>query len=318
MTDWFFIGRARVSFRWGRLALLGVAAFLAIVSGFWLGSQAVNDLRAEAEGGRLRLARLAAQHADHILAEAFFELELTASVELSGDGDTGGSDLTPTNFNDPIVRLDRNGSIVDSASDLAWLTDDEPVAAALRAAAESPDRNVSQLLTLAATGHPSSAVSLPLFDDQGRRLGTIVGFLDLEEHVSDDLAEIVQLLGTSAHADIVGPGGVVLASTEHLDAGVGGNHPADYQAVTENGLPVIFRSAVPGQSPEHVMAYAPMGAAPWGVALGASTSDTFRLADDLRRLMYQLGAATVATLIVAIGLVSVRIRRPDDDSTSID
>ena len=305
------LGRISLGLRWPAgdrlLLLVGVVALLATGSAFWLAWQAVNDAEEQVEHERLGLVKLAAVHADHVLVEAFFELEVVAGfVDVGSDG----GQVTAADFSTPLLLLDVEGQATAIGGDGSALLEVDPraleVATTLAGAA---DRLISESFLLPATGHLTVALGMPIFDDGGAPRSTVVGFLNVDEHIQHDLAEITEQFGESAHADIVDASGGVLASTDDEAEGMDGHHIDFYGRAASEQLPTVELVPHADGSPPHVVAYAPMGAAPWGVALGASEADTFGAPDARRRELVRAAIASTVTLVFGVLLVTVEVGR---------
>lgn len=289
------------------LLVIGIVAVLATGSALWFGWQTVNDVEERVQHERLGLAKLAAVHADHILSEAFFELEVIAEFVNLGTSD---GQITAADFSTPLLLLDVEGEATviggDGSAMQAVGLQEAEVAATL---AGATDRSISESFVLPTTGHLTVAVSIPIFDDSGVHRNSVVGFLDLDEHVRHDLAAITEQFGASAHADIVDAEGAVLASTEHEADVAEGHHVDFYRRAASEQLPVVEVVPHLDGSPPHVVAYAPMSAVPWGVTLGASEADTFRAPDARRRELVRVVIASAVTLVFGVVLVAVEVRR---------
>ncbi len=309
--------------RWEAIAILFLAILAAVVPFLLFAWQAVGDTKAEIETERLRLAQMAAAQADRILSEAFFEIELASALfPISEDDmlpDSEGQPLRTlygqaASFSAGVLFLDSEGKIVlAEPSTAATGLDRGPAAQALAAGAGAQSRQVSEPFASATTGNATTALSVPIYDEDGQRVGTAIGLVDLTEPLISDLVEPAQLLGITGHADLVDERGLVLASTESGHVMTSGDHPDFYRRMAERRIAAIERVAhepddVHGdQSRWHVMAYAPLRNAPWGITIGASEGETMRAAHELRRTLVILGVASVAVLIVGAVLVIRRV-----------
>ena len=307
--------RWAISVRWPLAVTFGLAAALVLAPLFWLVSDAADESERDARRAQLALAQMAAGHADHILVEAFFELELAAAA--LGTSTAGGRRfIDPTIFVTPVLLLDGTSADISTTLSGEALPSDDLISAALLGAASASDRWLSEPFLSARTGHPTSIISLPIYDDEGGRPGTIVGFLDLDRHVGDGLKAVAARLGTAGHVDFIGPDGAVFASTEHAEASLSGRHPNFYEAASLAAEPIVEEAETDMDPPQergaHLMAYAPMRSAPWGVALGTRTDEAYQSADDLRRRGMRVAAASVAVCLLGLVLVSTDVRRADD------
>lgn len=297
------------------VVVLIVVGLMFVVPGVIYAWNSVQLVSAEIEGSRLRLAQLASAEADRIVAEAYFELEVVAQLidPSSNDGGTAPIELAPsiwrrvTSFHSAILVIDPAGHILA----------ERPVgslgAARLRQVAgevDSEDRSVSEPWTDPVSGHVVIGFGVPMFQDDGTKAGSVVGIVDLTEPLISDLVMPAARLGLTGHADLVDERGLVLASTEASHVMTQGDHPDFYENAGAERLPVVEN--VPHKSDietldrpaHHVMAYAPLRNAPWGVAMGASEEETLAVVRHLRSRLVIAGAAGAAVLALGIWFVA--------------
>ncbi len=305
------------------IAILLLAILAAIAPFVLLTWRAVGDTKAGIEAERLRFAQLAAAQADRILTEAFFEIELaSALVPMSEDGQlasSNGESLRTlygqaASFSAGLVFVDGAGTFVLVEPDTAATgLDRGPAARAVSAAMSEGDRAVSEPFVSAVTGHLVTALSVPIYGEDGERTGTMIGLLDLAEPLIADLVEPAKLLAASGHADLVDERGLVLTSTEHVHILTSGDHPEFYERMAKVRSASVERvqhepdEQSSDQSRWHIMAYAPLRNAPWGIAMGASEAETVGAANELRRSLVILGVASTAVLLVGAVLVIRRV-----------
>ncbi|MFQ5380833.1 MAG: cache domain-containing protein [Dehalococcoidia bacterium] len=300
----------RFTVQWRPLAVLTAVAILAAGPALWFAGHAVDEEETRARESLALAAELAGRHADHIVVEAFFELEAVARIESAGAAGTFSEDEPLANFSAPIFLLNAEGEPLQLPD--GWHGESGELSEIVDSAAGSDDRSVSPPFTSPVTGHPTSALGLPLFGNDGTREGTVVGFLDLEEHIASDLSETMSRFGSQGHADLIGPGGVILASTTH-QVDDPGRHFDFYAGATEAGLAVVSDAVTSGpDGTPHVMAYEPLGAAPWGIAAGGARTDVYRSADDLRRLALRLAIPALVVLLIGFGLLTVSVDSRED------
>ncbi len=298
-----------------RLRVAGIllaAVLVAAIPSVWWAGQLVDDATAEIEGGRLRLAQLAASQADRLVTEAFFEIELMASA-LEPDSNEAPDDVSfhiihghSSSFSAGVMVLDEDvqPTFFDVPSELTG----PEVTDVLAAAAQADDRTVSRPWLDAASGRVLTALGVPVYDDLGDRAATLIGLFDLTDPLVADLIQPAARLGTTGHADLVDERGLVLASTDPGHVMSPGDHPAFYEAVAETRMPTVARvphNPEPGsldRSERHIMAYAPLQMAPWGVAMGTNIEETFATVNSMRHRLYVLGLASIATLLAGGGL----------------
>ena len=308
------------------VGVLLTAILVAAVPSLWFGWNAVGDMQREVEAGRLRLARLAATQADRVVTEAFFEIELmTQAVSLEPDEldlESQATALRPihaqaSTFHAGVMLLDEDGEIVlqEPRGRVADVNLDQ----VLTEAAETDDRAVSRPWLDPDSGHVVAVLSVPLYAPNSERIGTMAGVLDLAEPLISDLIVPAARLGPSGHADLVDERGAVLASTNPGHLLTPGDHPDFYASTAGSRTPRVERVAhTPSindldQSLWHIMAYAPLQNAPWGVAMGTNAEETLKPVRRLQHRLLMLGSASVATLVLGIGLAVRYIPRRRDE-----
>ena len=122
--------------------------------------------------------------------------------------------------------------------------------------------------------------------------------------MSSSRLDAARQLGKTGHAELVGPGGIALASTEFADELRPGEHAAFYRTMLKAAKPGIGDVAHNGPDPSpndgnterHVMAFVRLVTVPWGVALGGTDSETFAPAHHLRRTLMLAGTSSLAAL----------------------
>jgi hypothetical protein len=285
----------------------------------------VGEVTDEIEDGRVRLAQLAATQADRVVVEAFYEVELMAQELTVGPSEATLESQADAlreihgrgaSFHSGVVLLDGHGDRIGEVP--ADSFDGPEISEALQLAAEATDRAVSRPWLDASSGHAMAALSVPIYERDGIRAATIVGIMDLAEPLISDLIVPAARLGPTGHADLVDERGIVLASTDPGHVLTAGDHPDFYRraAVTRNAQ--VDRAAhdhepnTADQSEIHVMAYAPLQNAPWGVAMGADEGETLEPVRRLQRRLLAVGAASAITLLLGIGLATLWIRRSGD------
>jgi signal transduction histidine kinase/HAMP domain-containing protein len=152
-------------------------------------------------------------------------------------------------------------------------------------------------------GRPVVALGVPVREG-GRKAGILIGTLDLAGPDVTTRLDSARQLGSSGHAELVGPAGITLASTEPGAALAAGEHLAFYRKMLVSDRPAIESVPVtPGhrepadlQNERHVMAFVRLSNAPWGVALGGTASETYAPANDLRRTLLLAGGGSLAAL----------------------
>jgi len=162
------------------------------------------------------------------------------------------------------------------------------------------------------SGNPAVALAYPALGAGGQLRFLLVEVLDVASpDFTKPLAEATRL-GRTGHGELVGPAGIVIASTETGDALEPGEHRPFYRRMLRSrnaGVDTVSytppEGPPPKHAPRHVMAWAPVPGAPWGVAVGGTVSDTFGAVQRLRRTLLVAGAGALAALWLA-ALVGAR------------
>jgi hypothetical protein len=283
------------------------------------------DTAVEVRAAELRLAALAAAHADRGLTEAFYELELMA---IRGASETGGdAPLSPesglrsvlgeaTSFRAGMVVLDAQGDArYWEPSGLGNALDQSLPDEVRNAAATSDDRVVSEPYVDPRTGEVVSALSLPLLSADGVREATMIGLYDVGGPLITDLVAPAFDIGETGHSDLVDAHGRVVAAINPAHGPDAGDHPEFYERLARERVATVERVAHESsaisldRSEYHVMAYVPLKMAPWGVAIGASEDDVMKTVAGQRTTMMVLGLSALAVVLAGLALAVITCRR---------
>ena len=279
----------------------------------------------EVRDAELRLAALAAAHADRGLTEAFYEIELMgirgASVADDGGPISPESELRSvlgqaTSFRAGVVVLDAQGDVRYMEPDGLGNDLEQSLPAAVRdAAATSDDRVVSEPYVDPRTGEVVSALSLPMFTPDGTRQATVIGLYDVGGPLITDLVAPAFDIGETGHSDLVDAHGRVVAAINPAHGPDAGDHPEFYERMARERISTVERVAHEpsvislDRSEYHVMAYAPLKMAPWGVAIGASEDDVMATVARQRTTMVVLGLSALAVVVAGLVLALSTCRR---------
>ncbi len=292
---------------WPRLAIGVTIGFAALFAGFSvLGIRAVDASTNRILHERLAITEELAEDFDGLLEHRFSDLTAydpraaSAGVQrqlLAEIFHASGTAFTT------LVLLRPDGRVAGSLgrgarSVAAWLVHRgyvERVLARGRRTISAPFRD--------GWGRPVVALGVPV-RERGREIGVLAGTLDLASADVTTRLGSARQLGASGHAELVGPGGITLASTQPGAALTAGEHLDFYRKMLASSRPAIASvSVTPGrrepggmQHERHVMAFVRLRNAPWGVALGGTASDTYAPANDLRRTLLFAGGGSLAAL----------------------
>ena len=308
------MSRVRVGALWRRLTLwprlviavtLGFGALFALVS--LLALRAVDASTDRILRERLVVAQSAAAELDRALERS--TRQLTASIQFGPPGRALsdehilahvrlalGSTVLSVYFLDGhgrVLRAEPPGTVPPGGVTQERFV--RQVLATGRPAISDVFRHVS--------GKPAVAIAVPA--RKGTPVNSIlVGVLDMQ--APDVVGVLLQAprLGKTGHGELVGPGGVVIASTEPDDYLKPGEHLAFYREMLRSPEPGVENvpyhpwHAVPGdrRDERHVMAFARLKAAPWGVAVGGLDTETLAPVEHLKRTLLLAGAGSLAAL----------------------
>ena len=312
---------------WPRLAIGVTLGFLVLFAGFSvLGIRAVDASTNRILHERLAITKELAEDFDGLLQHRFGDLaafdgrpsspqvqqRLLAEVFHA----SGGSFTT-------VVLVGPDGRVVASLGKGApaagaRLAGKPYVARALatgRRGISAPFRD--------ARGRPVVALAVPV-RAAGAEPRVLVGTLDLASPDVMERLDAARRLGTTGHAELVGPGGIALASTEAGAALHPGEHLSFYRKMLKAGRPGIANTPVTPnahdpaelQHTPHTMAFVPLRTAPWAVALGGTEDETYAPARHLRRTLMLAGGGSLAALWLLTLLGARLLVRPVRDLTS--
>lgn len=310
---------------WPRLAVTVTLGFVLLFGVFsLLALRAVSDSTDRTLRERLVIAEMAAGEENRLLERGFYELEkatqfaafdprassLTAEYHMLAHayGRVGTLSLG-------VYFLDARGRLVLSqppgklptGTDLAR----EPYVRRVR---ESRRRSASAPFRDPTTGRPAVALTVPILNPDGSLRSLLVGLLDVSSADVLKPLEYAMRLGHTGHAELVAEGGLVIASSEPGEFLKPGEHLDFYLRMLKartsgvETVPFIPWHPVPEnrRGEHHVMAFTPLSAAPWGLAVGGSVRETFAPVIQLRNTLLLTGALSLAFLW-ALTLVGARL-----------
>lgn len=312
---------------WPRMALglsLGFLVLFAAV--LTLSEWALRDSARRIRNERLVIAQMAAGQIDRVLQQAVSELEQARGLADFDLAETDTSDearaLATTHsridtFASGVAFLDATGQVVLTRPPALYppgadLSDLPHIARAL----DGRDVTVSAPFRDPLADQPVAAVTVPV-SDGGRLLGLLSSLVNLHGPAITAPLQQAATLGHTGHAVLADHQGRALASTFELPFLSPGEHASFYRRALAGGQPVVdtvpFELDLPGEEPQghlHVMAFAPLNMAPWGVAVGGDVDETFAGVTRLRRGLMLLGALALASVWAAALFGTRRLVRP--------
>ena len=309
-----------------RLAIGVTIGFVVLFLGFSvLGIRAVDASTNRILHERLAITEELAQDFDGLLQHRFSDLTAfdarpsppTVEHRLLAEifHASGGAFTT-------LVLVDPRGRVVDSLGRGAPRAGVGVAGKRYVARVLARGRQAVSAAFLDARGTPVVALVVPI-RARGAVRGALFGTLDLTGPDVMERLDAARRLGSTGHAELVGPDGIALASTEPGRALAPGEHLAFYREMLKAAQPGIASVPVtpthnepPGlQNVRHAMAFVRLSAAPWAVALGGTDSETYAPARQLRRTLILAGGGSLAALWVLTLLGARLLARPVRDLT---
>lgn len=309
-------------------AVVLVIAFGMLVAAFFVLSNLQLDFVTDKVlEERQVIAEMTARQIDRFLSDATARLD-EAAVSLGGAASLPDSsptshvpaDLQRENsfFFRGVRMLDAEGREIPS----------EPAAPSLVRASPSEHshinfvrqfrrKSVSDPFIEPGTGRVVAEITVPVLADNGDLVGMLSGVVDLESPNLVGSLSQARDLGETGHADLIDIHGRVLASTEAGSPLRPGDHLEFYRRLGLSRVPTV--EAVPheaagsleSKSERHVMAFAPLLEADWGVAVGGDEEETLAPMRQLRNRIYVFGgAAATIVLVVTLGAARLLMRTP--------
>ncbi|HEX8968071.1 MAG TPA: HAMP domain-containing protein, partial [Chloroflexota bacterium] len=297
-----------------RIVVFVTCVVVAIVLAFaFLGSQAVSQSTAATLQERQATAVVMARHLDDFVGDGQASLSVVATELVDDQGE---------------LERDRAGEVMDRAMQQLYLyfatlmllsPDGQPIATAppvaafeltpaahavLERARETQRQAVSNRLRLPTADTDGMLFVAPVVRN-GRVLALVAGTMPLPHPALTSLSTSLHL-GETGHMEVIDADGQLLAS-QGLDNETTTEHPDFYLPMLRSGSAGVGRAYSAHEAEWHIMAFAPLSDAPWGVGVGQTEAETFAATVELRdRTLAAAAAALALTLGFAwIGTQSV-------------
>ncbi|MEE9201831.1 MAG: histidine kinase dimerization/phospho-acceptor domain-containing protein [Dehalococcoidia bacterium] len=310
---------------WPRLALTITLGFLFFFVIFGLLSmRIVSDSTQRILKERQVLTEMAADETDALLTQAFYELEKASTFARF---DPGAGNLRDEYhmlahaygqvgaFSLGVYFLDAKGEVVMvEPYDAGAVGADHSVKEHIRQVMTTGQRSVSVPFMEPRLGAPAVALTIPILDEQGHLMSMLSGLIDLSSPIFRRPIQAALQLGHTGHAEIVDDQGMVIASTIPDMFLKPGEHVEWYQRMMAEKRSSV--ETVPYEEENgstewmHVMAFAPLSGADWGISVGGDAQETFAPVVDLRNSIILLGAITLAGILSATLIGARRLVRP--------
>ncbi len=309
---------------WPRLALTIALGFLIFFTIFGLLSiRLVNDSTNRILEGRQVLTQMAADEIDTLLAQGFYELEkATSFARFDPQADNLEEEYHMLahaygrigTFSLGVYFYDAKGKVVMTEPYYASLIGaDHSTKPHIRQVIESGQRNVSAPFVDAGTDAPAAALTIPIRNEQGQLMSMLSGLISLSSSNIRRPIEQALKLGTTGHAELVDNQGRVLVTTLSRPFLTPGDHHHWYQkmmAQNATGTETVLDEHEGENEDMHVMAFAPLSIADWGVAMGGDATETFAPVITLRNNIFLLSGLMLMIILVATLMGARYLVRP--------
>ncbi|MFQ5860219.1 MAG: ATP-binding protein [Dehalococcoidia bacterium] len=298
------------------MALFGIFSLLSM--------RAVNESTDRILQERLVIAQMAAREIDRLVERGFYELEKATEFAAFNPqapslaeeyhmlahayGRVGALSLG-------VYFLDVQGSVVLSQPPgrLPQGTN-LSTEAHIRQVKETGSRSVSDPFVDPTTGKPAVALTIPIVGPDGTLISMLSGLIDVTSVEVVGPLTHARGLGHTGHAELVDSRGLIITTTDYGGFLKPGEHRDFYLRMFQEGgvgvenVPYIpwHVTAETRQEEHHVMAFAPLSSAPWGLAVGGSDKETFAPVTRLRNTILLAGALSLAVLW-ALTLLGARL-----------
>jgi signal transduction histidine kinase len=300
--------------------------FLGLFAAFaFLGELALQEGSDRLLKERLVIAQMAAAEIDLFLDEAIKELE---QAHRYADFDPRGVSIADEihvlahtygrlgTFSSGISFLDADGLVVISEpGNLFTPETDLSNSAHIARSLENQIPTISDAFYNPLTNQPVVAVTIPLFESE-ELIGLLSGLIDLTgEAIRQPLVRAAEL-GHTGHAILVDENGHTLASTFNMPFQAPGEHVNFYRSSLRSDFPVVETVRLESFEENshttryHVMAFVTLDTAPWGVAVGGESEETFAGFERLRFGLTLLGVAALLGIWAATLIGTRRLVKP--------
>jgi signal transduction histidine kinase len=302
-----------------RIQLLTIVGLLVIFAFFWLGGRrAVEESTQQGLNNQLAIASLVASSLDHRLNSALTLLETTATqLDSSLEGSAHlpqftqqlrDAQLQLSAYGGRLFWLDTSGNVLwTEPFDASLLSKPFPDFPAVRPALEKGARHVSDLRQPLDSSQPYVLLAVPVFRPEGE-----IGSLLIEEISTDQLGLKGVLnqvtTGESTHIEVVDHEGTILASSlPELGSQSKGGYTDQFTRLIDSQQPMVGEchqcptrgGEQSARRTQEILAFAPLSAAPWGVAVRQPISDVMApISYLLRHMLLGGGVVLVAALLI--------------------
>jgi len=311
-----------------RIQLLTVASLVAIFALFWVtGQRALEESRQQSLDNQLAMASLVAASLDQHLNGATALLQDTAAQPVLGDASQPPESGPAALLRDAQLQLSNYGERlywIDAQGDVLWTEprEDSPPSGSypdfseIRPALESGTPHVSNLLQSSNSDQPYVLLAMPILLPSGEIGGLLVEEIATDQLGPDAVLEEAIAEG-NAHIEVVDHEGTILASSL-AEPSQQLSHTEQFTSLIDDQEPLVgtchqchSADGVELGRSEEVLAFVPLSAAPWGVAVRQPADEVMAPVGYLRRQILLGGAiAVIVALLVTWWLITRQILEP--------
>ncbi len=306
------LARAWRTSLWTRIVLVLTLGFLMLLGVFALISlRILDDSTQRILTERQVIAQTAARQYDEILTQTFYELDKAASF---GDFDPSIPDRADESrllaytfgrggsFSLGVFFLDARGRVILAEPDNSLVGADFSTYPFIVQALRSGQRNISDPFRDPHTQRPVVAVTIPIRGAGQQTMSLLSSWIDLTNPALSSPIAQARDLGQTGHAELVDERGTVIVSTEG-DSGslMPGDHLQFFLRMLAGNAPGVDdvpEEYGPHAGEMHVMAFAPLSVAHWGVAVGGSAVETFADVRELQTDIFLFGTLSFVVIFL--------------------
>jgi signal transduction histidine kinase len=311
-----------------RIQLLTVASLVAIFALFWVtGQRALEESRQQSLDNQLAMASLVAASLDQHLNGATALLQDTATQPILSDASQPPESGAAMLLRDAQLQLGSYGERLywlDAQGNVLWTEprEDSPPSGSypdfseIRPALESGTPHVSNLLQSSNPDQPYVLLAAPIPSPSGEIEAILVEEIATSRLGPGDVLEAATAEG-NAHIEVVDHEGAILASSL-AEPSQQLSHAEQFTSLIDNQEPMVgtchqchSADGVEVGRSEEVLAFAPLSAAPWGVAVRQPADEVMAPVGYLRRQILLGGAiAVIVALLITWWLITRQILEP--------
>jgi signal transduction histidine kinase len=294
-----------LSKRIGLIVLIGLVIGLSLFS--WLGIQASERSTQRILEERLVISRIIAAYLDESLNKVVLDSQQAArfdgyppsSQQFSASALNLSQIVSATGIaTTSVLFVDTSGNVLLSQPPNPSLNGVNLAQyAEIKDSLQSGRPLVSGLVTNDALTSPVECVTAPVLDSNGRIQGALVTLIDIQES-NLGVLEKISAVGNTAYAEIVDENGIVIARTKPgipPSPNEKSDHPEHFAQLIVKGEALVgtchrcHESSGTVQRKADVLAFAPLAAATWGVAVRQSQEEALAPTSQLEKQLLLLG-----------------------------